>query len=316
MVYYIYKITNINTGKFYIGSHKTKDLHDGYFGSGIYLKRSIAKYGKDSFKKENIYFFNTEEEMRKKETDLLIFYKNHEIYNLKFCALGGNTREKYTSEQKHTYIQKLINNPDSPIGKRGVESWNYGKKLKETVKIKQSESHKKRYKEIRENAVMYNEFKIQRAKTAKENIKKAIYKNQISITVFDDITANQNIYFKSIRECAEKLNVSRHVLSYYIKSSEQKIILLSQINKLITQLKLRRFKSKLKKDRKIKTVYKLLNKENNIEIQFNNIKNIIKHLNINYDQVRILQTRKIYRNCYCNEFLNIYDKYILTKCVL
>ena len=52
MFYYIYKITNINNGCFYIGSHKTYDLNDGYFGSGIYLKRAIKKYGKESFKKE------------------------------------------------------------------------------------------------------------------------------------------------------------------------------------------------------------------------------------------------------------------------
>ena len=45
MVYYIYKITNINTGKYYIGSHKTKDLHDGYCSEflNIYDKYILTK---------------------------------------------------------------------------------------------------------------------------------------------------------------------------------------------------------------------------------------------------------------------------------
>ena len=55
MYYIIYKITNINTGQFYIGSHKTHNVEDGYFGSGIYLKRAIKKYGKAAFIKEILY---------------------------------------------------------------------------------------------------------------------------------------------------------------------------------------------------------------------------------------------------------------------
>ena len=42
--------------------------------------------------------------------------------------MGGNTREKYTPMQKYEYIQKLVSNPKSPIGKSGEQAFNYGKK--------------------------------------------------------------------------------------------------------------------------------------------------------------------------------------------
>ena len=34
---FIYKITNLLSGKMYVGLHSTDNLDDGYFGSGVYL---------------------------------------------------------------------------------------------------------------------------------------------------------------------------------------------------------------------------------------------------------------------------------------
>lgn len=57
---FIYKITNTITGKIYIGKHSTDNLDDGYLGSGIYIRRSIKKYGTDKFIKEVIEFIDYE----------------------------------------------------------------------------------------------------------------------------------------------------------------------------------------------------------------------------------------------------------------
>lgn len=58
MKYTIYKITNLINQKIYIGKHQTKNLNDGYFGSGIFLRKAISKYGKENFVKEIMFIFD------------------------------------------------------------------------------------------------------------------------------------------------------------------------------------------------------------------------------------------------------------------
>ena len=69
--YYTYQTKNLINGKTYIGIHTTKNLDDGYMGSGLNLRRAIKKYGLDNFVKTILSFFDTMEEMVEEEKFLV-----------------------------------------------------------------------------------------------------------------------------------------------------------------------------------------------------------------------------------------------------
>ena len=87
MFYIIYKITNKIDGKFYIGKHQTKNLDDGYMGSGILIRRAIRRHGLHNFKKEILHIFQTKEEMNEAERNLVVL--SEDSYNLCPGGEGG-----------------------------------------------------------------------------------------------------------------------------------------------------------------------------------------------------------------------------------
>jgi hypothetical protein len=91
MYYTIYRITCKITGKIYIGKHQTKDLHDGYMGSGKLLMRAQKKYGLENFSKEILHVFQTEEEMNIKEAELVTeeFCLREDTFNICPGGKGG-----------------------------------------------------------------------------------------------------------------------------------------------------------------------------------------------------------------------------------
>lgn len=59
MYYIIYKITNLLTNQEYVGSHKTKNINDTYYGSGSLIKKALKEFKKENFKKEILEHFET-----------------------------------------------------------------------------------------------------------------------------------------------------------------------------------------------------------------------------------------------------------------
>lgn len=84
MHYYLYEIRNKINNKIYVGIHQTKNLNDGYMGSGKALLIAIEKYGRENFEKTILQYFDDADSMRKAEADYVNadFIQREDVYNI------------------------------------------------------------------------------------------------------------------------------------------------------------------------------------------------------------------------------------------
>lgn len=120
MYYYIYKTTNLQNNKYYIGKHKGY-FDDEYLGSGKLLQQAVKKYGKESFKKEILLYCLTEQELNYWERRIVNIHRQKpNCYNLAPGGEGGHVTKYLPVEQKeeisrrrsNSYKEYLKNNPE------------------------------------------------------------------------------------------------------------------------------------------------------------------------------------------------------------
>lgn len=87
MHYLVYKITHIDSGKYYIGAHATENIYDNYMGSGRYIKNAVAKHGIEKFTKEILVECFTSTDMYFTEAELVIV--SDDTYNTMPGGKGG-----------------------------------------------------------------------------------------------------------------------------------------------------------------------------------------------------------------------------------
>lgn len=91
MFYYLYEIKNTLNNKIYVGVHQTKDINDGYMGSGTVINKAYEKYGKEMFVKTILEYFDNREDMIRREKEIVNedFLSRDDIYNVRRGGTGG-----------------------------------------------------------------------------------------------------------------------------------------------------------------------------------------------------------------------------------
>ena len=134
----VYKITNIITGKRYVGQtvQSLKQRWDKHCNEKrcLALANAIRKYGKENFEIKVLTYCNSIEEMNHREIYYIKLFKTlaPNGYNLTHGGLNG----KHTEKTKKTIGDK----------QRGNKNHNFGKKASIETRLKQSNSHKGRVK--------------------------------------------------------------------------------------------------------------------------------------------------------------------------
>lgn len=157
--FYIYKTTNLVSGKIYVGQRCSlkKCEEDEYIGSGTKLKDSIKKYGKEKFKKE-IIEYTTIDLMDERE---IFWIKELDAMNPKvgynLCEGGCSTRGHVLSEEVRKRLsekhkgKKLSEECKKKIGiKSSGNKYALGKKLTEEHKAKLGQIAKTRIRSVEE----------------------------------------------------------------------------------------------------------------------------------------------------------------------
>ena len=145
MFYTIYKVTNNVDGKIYIGKHQTKNLDDGYMGSGKLITYAIKKYGIENFKKEILFIFKTEKEMNTKESELVTEEFVRENFNYNLCP-GGRGGWGHLNDRSEKHKQR-----SSKAGKKGGPA--ASKKIKEKYGVNSTRSLSNTIKKIRNTKI-------------------------------------------------------------------------------------------------------------------------------------------------------------------
>ena len=132
---FIYKITNLKTNEYYIGMHSTDNLDDGYMGSGEHIKKSIKKYGIDSFTKDILYKLNDRKSLANKEAELITeeLLKDPLCLNIGLGGGGGLKNEEHL---------KKMNKGSSKFQKEKWENEEYRNKISQVLRNNMRENHK------------------------------------------------------------------------------------------------------------------------------------------------------------------------------
>jgi group I intron endonuclease len=136
----IYLTTNTINNKIYVGQ-TTQQNYLNYYGSGIYIKNAINKYGTSAFEKVVLEECNDIEKLNEAEQYWIkiLSAQNLDIgYNI---ANGGSGIGQHSEKTRKKMSDKRRNRKLTEEHIKNISKANKGKKLSEIHKLKISKSH-------------------------------------------------------------------------------------------------------------------------------------------------------------------------------
>jgi hypothetical protein len=192
--FYHFTYLTINTvnNKFYLGKHTTKDLNDGYIGSGTAFLNAIKKHGQSNFQHYRLQFLNTAQDAYVAEAlmiteDVLKKYKDElkVCYNLKTGGGGGvlseESKEKHRQAMKESHARPEYKEKLRQAMKENRARPEVKEKISKTTKeaMNRPEVKEKMIKAIKESRAR-PEVKEKRSKAMKESLARPEVKEKIS----------------------------------------------------------------------------------------------------------------------------------------
>ena len=114
--HYIYKITCLKNGRYYIGMHSTYNLKDGYMGGGKRIKNSIKKHGKEAHIKEILEYFDNRESLKSREAELINedLLRDPQCMNLQPGGGGGIINEEHLKKFSKSGVDEFKKRMENP----------------------------------------------------------------------------------------------------------------------------------------------------------------------------------------------------------
>lgn len=152
MKYCFYRTTNLVNGKKYLGIHGSEDFtKDSYLGSGTLLREAIKKYGKSSFVREDLRYFDTLQEAKDFERLSITpeILQSKDYYNIAEGGGGGSRGSKpfYVGVRKYLVSPEAISkflekHPEAVEGMPKSYADQQRVKMKGRVTVHRGEEHR------------------------------------------------------------------------------------------------------------------------------------------------------------------------------
>lgn len=195
----VYKTTIHETGEYYIGKHTTKNLFDGYIGSGKSLINRINNGM--TFSYEIIVYADNESIAYEIEKKLVGDKWIQDDLCLNRCA-GG--RRGYTNNRKN---KKMSAEWKKNISKANSKP-KTGKALEASIKnAKKGAMSRKGMKDT-------TQVKEKRAQSVSKSLKGKVFKHMTTEVICDDIR------FNSMNEAADYFKITRQTVNNRVKSDK------------------------------------------------------------------------------------------------